>query len=142
MKDNNKKNIRTQALLYFSIFQALIILILLYIAFGFVVTYFVVFTIMLVALLLTSYIAIHQTRNIRTAEKAFQYVFDNINDFASEIDQEIKEMVWAEDSPQVRKVVSLVQRARQELLNIPLYYNGAVIEDVYGDKEDEEKENN
>ncbi len=129
MKEKDVKNIRSKALLYFSIIQTIFILILLYIAFGFVVTYFVVFVIMLIALLITSYIAIHQTRNIRNAERAFQYVFDNINDFAAQIDQEIKDMVWAEDSPQVRRVVYLVHQARQELLNIPIYYNDAIIEE-------------
>lgn len=123
--------------LYFSGVQLLFIIILLYIAFGFIVTYGIIFVILLGLSLFSSFIAIKQTRNIRAAEVALQYVFDRIDGLALQIDHEIKDMVWAEDVPQVRRIVELMKKARKELLDAPLLFNGTVVEEIYNPSTEE-----
>lgn len=118
-------------ILYAAGFQFIIILFLLYAAFGFVVTYGLILLIFILISIISSYLAIKQTRNIRAAEIALQYVFDRIDGLSIEIDREIKDMVWAEDVPQVRRIVELMKSARQELLNAPLLFNGTVVEEIF-----------
>lgn len=126
-----------KVILYGAGFQAILILILLYIAFGFAVTYGLMLIILIFSTIASSYVAIKQTRTVRAAEVALQYVFDRVDGLAVEIDQEIKQMVWAEDVPEVRRVVKLMHQARQELLNAPTLFNGTVIEEIYDPPEEE-----
>ena len=126
---------------YLAVTQFFAILVLLYAVFGFAVTYGLVMTILVITTAISSFAAIKQTRNVRAAEVGLQYVFDRVDGLAMRIDHEIKQMVWAEDVPEVRKIVKLMQDARKELLNAPLIFNGTVVEELYNPSEAEEIEN-
>lgn len=134
----DEKTINWQkVILYALAIQAGLILILLYLAFGFAVTYGLILIILIMSTVLFSYIALKQTRTVRAAEVALQYVFDRIDGLTLEIDHEIKQMVWAEDVPEVRRVVELMHQARKELMNAPTLFNGTVIEEIYAPPEEE-----
>ncbi len=130
-----------KVVLYLAGMQFVTILVLLYMTFGFAVTYGLILTILIVTTSVSTFAAIKQTRNVRAAEVGLQYVFDRVDGLAIQIDQEIKQMVWAEDVPQVRRIVKLMQDARKELMNAPLLFNGTVVEEIYNPSEAEEIEN-
>lgn len=130
-----------KVIFYLAAFQFFAILILLYVAFGFAVTYGLIIIILISWSISATYIALKQTRTVRAAEVGLQYVFDRIDGLALKIDYEIKEMVWAEDVPEVRKIVKLMKDARTELLNAPLLFNGTVIEEIYDPPQAQEIEN-
>lgn len=139
MEDKKATNWQ-RIVIYLAGVQFITILVLLYIAFGFAVTYGLVFFLLVAWAVAATFAAIRQTRNIRAAEAGLQYVFDRVNGLGLEIDSQIKDMVWAEDVPEIRRISQLMKDARQELLNAPLLFNGTVVEEIY-DPVPEEIEN-
>lgn len=125
---------------FFALFQSIVILILLYSVFGFGFTYVLIMVLLIASNIFTAYIAIAQTRHIRAAEAALQFVFESINNKAAEVDSTIKELVWAEDSPEVRKIAKLLVESRDLLFKAPLLFDGTVAEEIYRPPKEELKD--
>ena len=130
----NKENI----IRYVLLIQFVVILILLFVAFGVIVVYSLILLFFVSTTAFFAYVSIIQSRNLRAAEVALQYVFDQISLSADQIDEQIKGLVWAEDVPEVRKVSALMHEAKRQLLNAPVLFNGTVIEEIYAPPSEEE----
>ena len=117
--------------------QAAIILALLWAVFGAVVAYILILLVLVAIIIVLSALLIRSIRIIRATEVGMNRVLNQIVSIGDQFDAEMKKLVWPEDTPQFRKLSSLLFEAKKAMMNAPATFDQTAKSALSGDSEDE-----
>lgn len=136
------KNININPYQIFVLIQTLVLIACLFYIFGWIAVFLVFLTLSIILNIFLGFVAFKSLKSLRATEVGLQFVFNKIDEKYNEIDTAIKEMVWIEDVPEVRKIAKLLLEAREEILKAPIYFNGTVAEELFMPEQKEKNNEN